>query len=345
MNEKQAVTIHDVALRAGVSVSTVSNVLTGNRPVAETTRVHVLKIVEELGFRPNRLARGLVNRSSNTIGVVASALGFYGPAGTLIGIEQQASEMGYSLILRLVHTPETDDVEPVVADLLTSQVDGIVWAIPQIEQNRRWWMNAHLSVPMPIVFLNMEPLLSFSQVDFDNRQGGRMATEHLLAMGYRSIGVIAGPLNWWAAHQRVQGWRDALRDAGLRPDDQHVVEGDWTAVSGERALAQLLTRYPNVDAAVFGNDQMALGGMRLARARGLRIPDDLGMVGYDDLPEAEFYYPPLTTVRQQVNEVGRLAVRELARLIATPQENEARTTLLEPQLIVRASSRRQVAPA
>ena len=340
MSEKQAVTIHDVALSAGVSVSTVSNVLTGNRPVAEATRVHVLKIVEQLGFRPNRLARGLVNRSSNTIGVVASSLSFYGPAGTLVGIEQQASEMSYTMILRLVHAPATDDVEPVVADLLTSQVDGIIWAVPQIEQNRRWWINARRIVPIPTVFLNTEPQLSFCQVDFDNRQGGRIATEHLLAMGYRHIGAIAGPLNWWAAHERLQGWRDALRGAGLSPDDRHVVEGDWSATSGERALAQLLARYPEMDAVVVGNDQMALGAMRLARERGLHIPTDLGMVGYDDLPEAEFYYPPLTTVRQQVNEVGRLAVRELARLIANPDDNGTRSTLLEPQLIVRASSRR-----
>ena len=159
-------------------------------------------------------------------------------------------------------------------------------------------------------------------------------------MGYQRIGLIAGPLNWWAAHQRLQGWQDALRSAGLAADDRHVVEGDWTACSGEQALAQLLARYPDMDAVVVGNDQMALGAMRLARTRHLRIPEDLGMVGYDDLPEAEFYFPPLTTVRQQVNEVGRLAVRELTRLISNPQDNGARITMLEPELIVRASSQR-----
>jgi LacI family transcriptional regulator len=129
-------TIHDVAKRAQVSVSTVSNVLTGNRPVSEGTRDRVLQIVEETGYRPNRLARSLVSRSSKTIGVVASGLEFFGPSRTLVGIEQEASERGYALILSLIHEPATEDVEPVVANLITHQVDGIVWAIPRLGESR-----------------------------------------------------------------------------------------------------------------------------------------------------------------------------------------------------------------
>ena len=133
---KQPVTIHDVANRAQVSVSTVSNVLTGNRPVSESTRQRVLQIVEEMGFRPNRFARGLVSRSSKTIGVVASGLEFYGPSRTLVGIEQEASERDYTLLLSLIHEPELENVAPVVANLITHQVDGIIWAIPQMGRNR-----------------------------------------------------------------------------------------------------------------------------------------------------------------------------------------------------------------
>jgi LacI family transcriptional regulator len=336
----QTITIHDVAGRAGVSVSTVSNVLTGNRPVAESTRLHVLRVVEELGFRPNRMARGLVNRSSMTLGVVAAGLEYFGPSGNLVGIEQQASELGYSLILSLIHTPDTEDVEPVVANLLAHQVDGILWAMAQIGNNRRWWENAQRRVPVPVVFLNTDPSQNFVQVDIDNRWGGRKATEHLLMMGYRRIGLIAGPLNWLAARQRRDGWREALHEAGLAASDEQVVEGDWTARSGEQALARLLAQYPDMDAVFAGNDQMALGAMRFARERGLRIPADLGLVGYDDSPETEFYYPSLTTVRQQVIEQGRLAVRELARLITNPKDRTAKTALLEPELIVRASSQR-----
>lgn len=339
----RTITINDVASRAGVSVSTVSNVLTGNRPVAEATRRHVLQIVEELGFRPNRMARGLVNRSSMTLGVVAAGLEYSGPSGNLVGIEQQASEIGYTLILTLIHTPETEDIEPVVANLLSHQVDGILWAIAQIGYNRRWWEKAR-RVPVPVVFLNMEPSQGFVQVDIDNYNGGRKATEHLIAMGYQRIGLIAGPLNWLAARRRREGWRDALLEAGLAARDQYVVEGGWTARSGEQALARLLSQYPDMDAVFAGNDQMALGAMRLARERGLRIPQDLGLVGYDDSAEAEFYYPPLTTVRQQVIEQGRLAVRELARLITNPKDSGARMILLEPELIVRASSQRLSPP-
>ncbi len=335
----QTITINDVADRAGVSVSTVSNVLTGNRPVAEATRQHVLQIVEELGFRPNRMARGLVNRSSMTLGVVAAGLEYSGPSGNLVGIEQQASELGYSLILSLMHTPETEDVEPVVANLLAHQVDGILWAVAQIGHNRRWWEKSR-RVPVPVVFLNLAPSQHFVQVDIDNYSGGRKATEHLIAGGYRRIGLIAGPLNWLAASRRRDGWRAALLAAGVDARDQHVAEGDWTARSGERALARLLAQYPDLDAIFAGNDQMALGAMRLARDRGLCIPQDLGLVGYDDSAEAEFYYPPLTTVRQQVIEQGRQAVRELARLITNPEDGAAKTILLEPELIVRASSQR-----
>jgi len=341
MDSRQVVTITDVARRAGVSVSTVSNVLTGNRPVAEATRVRVLAIVEELGFRPNRLARGLVNRSSKTLGVVAAGLEYYGPSSTLVGIEQQASEMGYTLILSLIHAPETEDVESIVANLLTHQVDGIIWAIPQIGRNRLWWERAYRHVPAPVVFLNTKLYPALVGVDIDNRCGGRKATEHLLEMGYRRIGLIAGPLDWWAAQQRRDGWQDALRDAGFAVDDRHVVEGDWKPGSGERALANLMEQYTEMDAVFVSNDQMALGAMRWARDQHVHIPQDLGMVGYDDLPEAEFFYPPLTTVRQQVIEVGKLAVRELARLIIDPEENTERLILLEPELVVRASSQRR----
>jgi LacI family transcriptional regulator len=210
----------------------------------------------------------------------------------------------------------------------------------QIGNNRRWWENAQRRVPVPVVFLNTDPSQNFVQVDIDNRWGGRKATEHLLMMGYRRIGLIAGPLNWLAARQRRDGWREALHEAGLAASDEQVVEGDWTARSGEQALARLLAQYPDMDAVFAGNDQMALGAMRFARERGLRIPADLGLVGYDDSPETEFYYPSLTTVRQQVIEQGRLAVRELARLITNPKDRTAKTALLEPELIVRASSQR-----
>lgn len=337
------ITINDVAKRAQVSVSTVSNVLTGNRPVSGETRERVLQIVEETGYRPNRLARGLVSRSSKTIGVVASGLEYFGPSRTLVGIEQEASERGYTLILSLVHEPETSEVEPVVVNLITHQVDGIVWAIPQIGHNRIWWRKAVDSLPVPVVFLNHQPWPGLAGVDVDNRYGGYLATRHLLDAGFRRIGLIAGPQDWYAAEMRRQGWEDALHEAEQPTETRQVAIGDWSPLSGERALHALRVSYPEMEAVFVSNDQMAIGAMRAASDLALCVPDDLAIVGFDDIPESAFTQPRLTTIRQPVVEVGRLSVATLTDIIAA--ENEAAANghqspiLLQPELIVRESSR------
>lgn len=338
-------TIHDVARRAQVSVSTVSNVLTGNRPVSEETRTRVLQIVAETGYRPNRLARGLVSRSSKTIGVVASGLEYFGPSRTLVGIEQEASERGYTLILSLVHKPETSEVEPVVANLITHQVDGMVWAIPQIGHNRTWWRNAVNSLPVPVVFLNHQAWPGLAGVDVDNRYGGYVATRHLLDAGFRHIGLIAGPQDWYAAEMRRQGWEDALHEAGQPTEERQVAIGDWSPLSGEQALHALRVSYPEMEAVFISNDQMAIGAMRAASDLRLRVPDDLAIVGFDDIPEAAFTQPRLTTIRQQVVEVGRLSVAMLIDIIAdstaSATNGHAPLVLLQPELVVRESSWRK----
>jgi LacI family transcriptional regulator len=337
------ITIHDVAKRAQVSVSTVSNVLTGNRPVSEGTRDRVLQIVEETGYRPNRLARSLVSRSSKTIGVVASGLEFFGPSRTLVGIEQEASERGYALILSLIHEPATEDVEPVVANLITHQVDGIVWAIPEIGRNRAWWRAAVNSLPIPVVFLNHQVWPGSECVDVDNCYGGYIATNHLLASGFQHIGLITGPQTWFAAEMRRKGWEEALCGAGRSVDRRQIAVGDWSPQSGEQALYALRAAYPEMDAVFVSNDQMAIGAMRAASDLNLRVPDDLAIVGFDDIPEAAFTQPRLTTIRQPVIEVGRLSVATLTDIIAA--ENDAAAhgrqspILLQPELIVRESSR------
>lgn len=344
MGARETTTIHDVARAAGVSVSTVSNVLTGNRPVAEETRTRVLQVVAELGFRPNRLARGLVSRSSRTLGVVASGLEYYGPSQALVGAEQGATEQGYTLVLSLLHDPAHEDVGPLVAELLTHQVDGILWSIPQVGRNRSWWKRMHATLPVPVVFLDMDPDAGAVTINIDNCAGGERATAHLLACGRRHIGLITGPLDWWAAEQRRRGWETALAAAGRPPARRQVAHGNWSAASGEQALHRLLDQFPEMDGVFVSNDQMALGAMRAARNRGVRIPEELAMVGYDDIPEAEFMHPALTTVHQQVIESGRLAVRGVMGLIAARNGDgegvaeKDKLILLQPELIVRASS-------
>ena len=339
---KQPVTIHDVAKRAQVSVSTVSNVLTGNRPVSESTRQRVLQIVEEMGFRPNRFARGLVSRSSKTIGVVASGLEYYGPSRTLVGIEQEASERDYTLLLSLIHEPELENVAPVVANLITHQVDGIIWAIPQIGRNRSWWRQHLAELPVPVVFLNHQPWAPSVLVDNDNFQGAQLATNHLLANGFQHIGLIAGPPAWYASQMRKAAWEGALREAGRSIAPRQIVTGDWSPQSGERAFHELVAAFPEMDAVFSSNDQMAIGAIRAAGDLKLRIPEDIAMVGFDDIPEAACTQPRLTTIRQQVIEVGRRAVVELIRMLAAADEEPASdaetVVMLKPTLVVRESS-------
>ena len=271
MDPKQATTtIVDVARRAHVSAGTVSNALTGKRPVSEQTRQRIMQAIEELGYQPNLLARSLVNRSSKTLGVVASGLEYYGPSRTLVGMEQQANELGYSLLLDLLHRPDDADVDPVLADLVARRVDGIIWAVHEIGDNRAWIGEERLRLLPPIVFLTMETRPQTSVISTDNRAGARLATQHLIDLGRRTIGIITGPLDWWEARERLAGWRDCLRASGLSTDANLTIEGNWSAASGEQAMNRLFAQQPAIDAVFVGNDQMALGALRCSHL--LRAP-------------------------------------------------------------------------
>jgi LacI family transcriptional regulator len=341
VEHKQAVTIIDVARRARVSAGTVSNVLTGKRPVADRTRSRILAAIEELGYQPNLLARSLVNRATNTLGVVASGLEYYGPSRTLVGIERQAAELGYSLLLSLLHDPQTADVNAVLGELLARRVDGIIWAVHEIGRNRGWIAPERLRNLPPIVFLTMERRPQTAIVSTDNRSGAALAVRHLLEQGRRQIAIITGPMEWWETRERLAGWRTCLDEAGADHGDTLIFHGDWTAASGERAYRHLLARRRSVDAIFACNDQMALGVLRACHFDRRRVPDDLAVAGYDNMPEASYLVPSLTSVRQHLADVGRMAVQELHRAIAARVQGEAPDPLYHlvmPELVVRESS-------
>jgi LacI family transcriptional regulator len=336
-------TIISVAREAGVSTQTVSRVISNRPDVAPDTRERVQQVIARQGYQPNAIARSLVQRRSHTLGVVASGLEYFGPSRTLVGIEKMSHELGYSLLLSLLDTPETPQVERQLLGLLARQVDGIIWAVPEIGDNHDW-MNGRISdLPVPVVFLSMEPRPDVAVVAVDNRAGGRVATEHLLAQGYRNIGHIAGPATWWEARERRCGWETALADAGQRIGREWVVEGNWSTASGEAGLRQLLAQYPPVEAVFAGNDQMALGVLQAAQRLGRRMPEDLAVVGFDDTPESAYFWPSLTTMRQELDELGGTAVDTLSRLIEARLGNgrdlaPSPSTLLSPRLVVRESS-------
>ena len=342
MNNRKRVTIKQVAEESGVSTQTVSRVVNDRPDVAQETRRRVQEVIEKLGYQPSQAARSLSRGLSYSLGVVVFGIEFFGPSRALSGIERQAAELGYSPLLYLVREPESNDVARIIDDLLSRHVDGIIWAVPEIGGNRDWMKSQFDNLPAPAVFHSMGPRPGLSTVCVDNYMGGRLATQHLIEQGYRNIGLITGPMDWWEARERTRGWRDALVEANLAPDQSLIVYGGWEAASGEHGLNQLLEQRPDTEAIFIGNDQMALGAMQIARARGLRIPGDLAIVGFDGIPEAAYFWPPLTTVSQPLYDVGRASVVELERMIKLDRQGvtaiEPRTTMLQPELIVRESS-------
>jgi LacI family transcriptional regulator len=341
-NKSRQVTISQVAKEAGVSSQTVSRVINNRQEITPETRQHVQEVIKRLGYQPNAIARSLIQRRTHILGVVTSGLEYYGPSHILIGVEQGANQAGLSIHLNLIHKPESEDIGSIVNGLISRQVEGIIWAVPEIDDNRSWFRENLPQLSIPVVFLSTQPRENLNVVEIDNRYGAYLATQHLLEKGYRKIGLISGPISWWAASERRRGWQDALRDAGIPFGEDCVVEGNWSAESGERGLHALLQKFPEVQAVFACNDQMALGLMRAARRLGKRIPEELAVVGFDDIPESAFYHPPLTTIRQGLYELGRVAVQTFIKLRQADQRDDlspaAQTVMLQPQLVIREST-------
>ncbi len=339
----ETVTIMQVAQEAGVSAQTVWRVLNKRPDVSPATRERIQAIIDRLNYKPNAMARGLVQRRTHSLGVIAAGLEMYGPLRTLIGIEQETRALGYSLLLSLIPNDATEQrVEEALEHLLARQVDGVLWSAPEIGANRIWLDSLLVRLTVPTLFMSMHPHPAVTVVDTDNRLGGKLAATHLIEQGCRQIGHICGPQSQWSALQRRLGWEDALAAADLQPAENLLVEGDWSAASGFEGLQQLLERTPALDGVFSGNDQMGLGVLQAANARGLRVPEHLAIVGYDNIPEAAFMQPPLTSIRQHLQDSGAIAVRELTRMIAQQQAGEVvdarQTILVEPNLVVRRSS-------
>jgi LacI family transcriptional regulator len=331
------ITISQVAQEAGVSKQTVSRVLNDRPDVAPETRQLVQAVIDRLGYQPSNFARRLKQRSC-TIGLVTAELGQYGPMRRLVGIEQEAADLGYSLHLGLIHQVEIDSGERVLNDLLAWHVEGIIWAVPEVSDNRAWLHHKLAQLPVPVLFISEQSGGNLSAISVDNRAGGQLATEHLLSQGYQHIALITGPLTWEVSRQRQLGWRDALASTEVR----QIVEGDWSAASGAQGLRQLLQQYPGMDAVFACNDQMALGVLQAAHELQIRVPQDLALVGFDNTPDSAYFWPPLTSVRHQLIEQGKDAVHALIRMIESQSQYDdfaqPEVNVLQPQLVVRNST-------
>jgi DNA-binding LacI/PurR family transcriptional regulator len=344
MARNKKVTIKDVAEAAGVSTQTVSRVINSRPDVSPETRQRVQKVIKELGYSPNVLARSLVKGRSNTIGVVGWGLGYFGPTSILKGVEQKTNELGFSLLLSLIDDFEPSRINDIMDNLLSRQVDGIIWAVPGNDSMVGQLSSRFKHVTVPVVFVNKSKSDDDIVVDLDNQYGGRLATEHLIEQGYHCVGIITGPCDWWEAQKRQDGWREVMGERDVPDLEMLEVVGDWSASSGEVGLRQLLAKSPQIDAVFASNDQMALGALQAARDMGIRVPDDLGIVGFDDISEAAYFYPPLTTIRQDAETLGAMAVDQMCNIIRAREAGEVYkpdVIWAKPRLIVRDSSVRE----
>ena len=342
MAEKNKTTIYDVAEKAGVSRQTVSRVLNNRQDVSDETRKRVKEVMAELSYHPSAIAQSLSRQKSYLFGVVTAGLRYIGPSRTLSGITSKAEELGYGLLLKELASFSSNNVKPLLHWFKSHQVDGIIWAAPEIEDNRYWIKDILPEIEIPIIFLTMEEQKEVSIVTTDNFNGAKTATQYLIDLGRKHIGHIAGPLEWWEARQRKMGWETALSEAGYKISDQMWTQGNWSSKSGKTAFAELSAKYPEMDAVFVGNDQMALSVLTSSREIGMKIPQDLAVVGFDGIADSEFYCPPLTTVSQNQDELGRVAVAELASQIEQKiEENiivEPKYITIQPELIIRQSS-------
>jgi DNA-binding LacI/PurR family transcriptional regulator len=327
----RAPVMSDVGRLAGVSHQTVSRVINGSPHVRAETRSRVLAAMEELGYRPNSVARALVTGRSNTLGVVSFDTTLYGPASTLFGIEKAAHEAGYFIIVASLKALNRPSVSDAVERLRRQGVDGILVIAPQREAGDAL-LHTHADVPM--VAVEAGPEQGIAVVAVDQIAGAVSATKHLLELGHETVWHISGPLNFIESQQRKEGWRATLEAAGAEVPEPLV--GDWSASAGYE-LGRRLSREPAVTAVFVANDQMALGLLRAMHEAGRDVPGELSVVGFDDIPEAPYFLPPLTTVRQDFNEMGTRSLRLLLRTIETGEPPRS-GSLVPPELIVRAST-------
>lgn len=340
---RKRITIKDVAQAAGVSTQTVSRVMNKSSYVSEETRQRVEEVVVQLGYNPSTLARSLIQQRSYTLGVVTFGLKYIGPSRTLNGVADKADDLGYMLLMKELDNFETNRIDDVIDSLLARQVDGIIWVAPEIGENHAWVEERMDKIPVPVLFIAMRPRDGIFSVATDNFQGGVMAVQHLLDCGRRKIGHISGPLAWWEADERKRGWRETLDAAGLDAPQSHCTEGNWSSASGEQAFIQLLESFPDMDAVFVANDQMALGLLRETYRRGIRVPDQLAVVGFDDIPESAYFHPSLTTISQDLQLLGEQAVQSMVEMIQSRQQNQpmiAQSKFILPTLVIRESSQK-----
>lgn len=329
-----AITLEEIAKLSNVSRSTVSRVINGDPKVKDETRQRVMEVIESVNFQPNLAARSLAAGRTNVIGLVI-------PAGiaaifsdpwfpqVVNGISTACNTKGYSVMLWLAE-PEYER-QMITRILHSGLLDGVIVSSMSVDDPI---VKALHESKMPFVLIGRHPTLDIPHVDVDNTHGGYIATKHLLDLGYQKIATIAGPQDLIAGIDRFRGYKQALFESNLTLNQEWVVEGDFSETSGYTASKTLLQENP--DAIFIANDTMALGALRALRELKIRVPEDIAIVGFDDIPNASSSTVPLTTVRQPTQEMGKSAVLSLLELINNPDQ-QINNKLFPTELVIRKS--------
>ncbi len=330
-------TLEDIARLAGVSRSTVSRVVNNHPSVRAEVRERVWQVIREVGYQPHAAARSLATRRSEIIGLVipeAVSTLFTDPFFPLLirGITDACYEHGYHLMLALFSTP--DQEADLYNRLLKSRyLDGVVLASTRVDDPL---VGRLLNDGIPFVSVGRHDDARVSYVDVDNVAGARMAVDHLIRQGHARVATITGPLNMAAGRDRLEGYRMALMSHHIAVDERYVVEGDFTENGGMVGMSRLLALDERPSAVFVASDTMAMGALRAIRQAGMRVPEDIALVGFDDVPQAAYLDPPLTTVRQPIERMGAMAVRLLVDII-THRVDIPQRVILMPELVVRAT--------
>ncbi|MDQ1082093.1 MULTISPECIES: LacI family DNA-binding transcriptional regulator [Microbacterium] len=325
----QRPSIYDVARRAGVSHMTVSRVLNNHPNIRESTRSRVLQAIEEMNYTPSSIARALATRRARRIGVVIDGPVQNGPNNTLRALEKAARGVGYAVSAFSISDEDSSQMDSGVMELVTQGVDALCIIAPRASSLD---LLRQQSVGLPTIVIKAEADSVWHTVGVDQRQGARLAVRHLIELGHRRIAHLAGPMDWFDARERTEGWRESLAEAGL--EEGPFLIGNWSSDFGyEFGRSSDLGDTTAVFAA---NDQIALGVIHGLHGRGIRVPEDISVVGFDDLSDARHFLPPLTTVRQDFWELGELALQQI--IAAIEGDVEPTHDMIQPRLIVREST-------
>lgn len=324
--------IAEVAKVAGVSYMTVSRVVNGREGVGQATRDRVLKLIDELGYRPNAAARALRTGRSRSIGIICFATPLHGPASYLFSVEQAARSHGFSVSIITLDVLDSAAVYQALTELRELAVEAIIVIAPHRISGEAL---RDRPIDIPVVAIWGPEETAVPVTGLDHTRAAAMVTQYLLDLGHPTVHHVSGPADWTGSDLRVTGWRQTLEAAGR--EIPPVRQGDWLASSGYRAGLELLTD-PAVSAVFLSNDQMALGLMAAARELGRRIPEDLSVVGYDNEPGSAYFVPPLTTVNQDFALVGRRAFALAEELIESGEPASSQVDALVPTFVERQSA-------